>query len=1127
MLKSAKNQYSGVNTLAINIGLLIATILVIIQLTLSLSIAVVDMDSTRSGSIKINWRDNQNRFSEIKSKTANVVQGHNTYGFMLWSWDDVNKISIRPIDRAGQVTLNYIVIRTLGYKQVIYNSNEHFQKFRINSNFSRFEPNSNYLLLETADGASQFEFDVVHQDINTNEILITDLLNLNYILIITALLFLLGRYNSVTPLYALLVIVFTGVSYSARFDTGHAVIAIEMQSSVKDELTVYWGDRTKIYNETNVSRIKTDQSDKIYRLRMDRLQSIDNIRIDPLNTKGKVYIKKIEISELGFNPIVLNAGNNFYPIDFLPAKGEPDTAKVAPDKYNNLKIEDDVLVLTANSTDEYFEIPINAEAYKTNYVFWFCSILLLFLTYLNFIYYGIKIFRPVYGINIARYNFYTGLAIISAILLHWLCLEDYIVSLKTNNITIDHFIEDSLVTSDPVWGKNYSAELFSITIREAFNKVWILLTTIILSIYFKRPYVRFIGLFILAIVVSYLYMDTKATVINIEMQSSNNDELKVYWSDEIENYQQNHSVALKTTTAERNYNLKIENLNNVHNIRIEPISIEGKVYIDKIEITEPGYQNILLNTNNNFYAVDLDKKSKETNKITSEKLTIENGRLVFNTKAGTDFFEVIIEPDAFKAGYSVGFYVQFIALLCAIFVFLYYTNNKYNYISSVLLEDKSEIAVIIVRAGLALVIIMIFQLAWFSEYDAHPDEKAHIDSIDYYTQYWDPPVIGDNRSLDAYQAPWGVSRLDDLGISYLLIGKFKNLLTLFIEDTVFTCRAFNSLLFIILIFLTRSKSFALFCIPLLCLPQVWYLFSYANRDGFSLFLAILLAWQIVNEKSYLQQYLNSENSLTMIRYLLLPAILLGVLSIEMSNYAIFILFCLAVLIWQGIFLKNGRRQFFLKCLIFLLLAGSVYGVRKAIDIDINGFDKQAQRLAFQEAIADPEFKPSVAGTEAGFFGLRLQQKGVGPLELFNAKWEWQSLTFKSFTGLYGNEHAEYSPEWYYSYESYLYILIALICLASAIRLVNPKIGWFTFLTLIFVLSNILMGFLYSWLYDFQPQGRYIFPLIPILMVYFFKMTPLLGNTSKKLLYSCAMLLFILAIYSFREIALKYMINLMN
>jgi hypothetical protein len=272
--------------------------------------------------------------------------------------------------------------------------------------------------------------------------------------------------------------------------------------------------------------------------------------------------------------------------------------------------------------------------------------------------------------------------------------------------------------------------------------------------------------------------------------------------------------------------------------------------------------------------------------VLQETLPVEQDRLVYVAQDDDTYFEVIIKTDGFKTGYSWLFYARFVLLWAGLFALFYGGKPLLTYF-------QCAVAPTMLRLGLTLMLVMIVQMAWLSAYDAHPDEKAHIDSIDYYTHYSKPPVVGDLRSLNTYQYPWGFSRLDDLGVSYLLMGKLKNLITAFAEDTVFTCRVFNSVLALFLLGMSRNKNFAVYLLPILCLPQVWHLFSYANRDGFALWLAILLGWQWVNKASYLQQYLQAPR--THIRLLIIPALLLGLLSIELTNYVIFILFFIVVI----------------------------------------------------------------------------------------------------------------------------------------------------------------------------------------------------------------------------------------
>ncbi|NYT47300.1 MAG: hypothetical protein H0A75_06685 [Candidatus Methanofishera endochildressiae] len=70
----------------------------------------------------------------------------------------------------------------------------------------------------------------------------------------------------------------------------------------------------------------------------------------------------------------------------------------------------------------------------------------------------------------------------------------------------------------------------------------------------------------------------------------------------------------------------------------------------------------------------------------------------------------------------------------------------------------------------------------------------------------------------------------------------------------------------------------------------------------------------------------------------------------------------------------------------------------------------------------------------------------------------------------------------------------------------------------------MSSLLFSWVYDFQPQGRYIFPVIPIILVFFWKMIPLWNRIEKAVLISSVITLMVLSFYSFRVVALNYLFS---
>ncbi|NOT83591.1 MAG: hypothetical protein HOP02_02180 [Methylococcaceae bacterium] len=1334
-------------SIALYVTLFILTLLLAVQLARSIVMVSMDMEASAAGTMQINWRDNASQFSEFKSKKMRVSPGRQTYFCIFLTLAEVDEIRINPINTPANIILNNLVIRRLGYEQAIFDTDKHFQAFKPGAALTDFKSAHNQLRLRTLGNHAQFEFAVQHPQINTQNTALIDLINLKLGFIALALLITLGFAYPLLHLPLLLISMVGALVYFSPFAANYAAINVTLQSAQNNQLAVYWAAEHQAYSEQQARHIDTQAGSHAYRLGMGDLKGIQHIRIDPLTATGKVLIEQIEISAFGYDPIVLNAKNQFRSIDFS--------------KNPHLKITGDSLAFTADNADAFFEFSVEAETFKIHQTIELYYCLLALLGFMTLLFYVVKLKYPAFDKTLAGINIRVGVIIISMMLMQcfWSNVHDFYVDLfnikilfllialglvagffyTSAQVYLLYFVvfvaiffntqlkqQHATITLDlqtPVnsevavyWANKFEAyqenkvarikthagdnlirldlaslkEIYSIRINPLASKGQVSIKAISLSdlgydpicleaknnfyaVDFKhtnavkvsgdslvfdakdadaffemqlntdgfkatntlKAYLGFLGLLtlinlggrclkksypaytntitqhslkiggiiiavmllqwifsadygffidyqanelvittagelaqqailntpdtinsnnivhigllnlaygvivILALLlvgifsklenavylavfillctgIAYVIKD-KNTLIHIEMDSSIENRLKVYWADEAEIYREQHSASVNTQTGSHRYTLSMANFNNIHNIRIEPLNAAGRATISKIEINEIGYQPIILDASNHFYAVDPIEKSKATNKAMTERLGFEQDKLVYVATDEDAFFELIVQPDAFKANYPVSFYLQFMALLGGIWVCLYTANYKFGYF-------QRDSAIITLRVCWVLVAVMIVQMAWLSDYDAHPDEKAHIDSIEYYTQYWKPPVVGDQRALNTYQYPWGVSRLDDLGISYLLMGKLKNLMTRFAEDTVFTCRVFNSLLIALLLLGSSHKRFTVYLIPLLCLPQIWHLFSYANRDGFALWLAILLGWQVANKDSSLYRYLNAKTGLVQWRNILLPMVLLGLLSIELTNYIIYILYVVAILIWQGLCLKTQRKQFLIRCLVLVLLAGSIYGVRKAGDIYLNGFDKQAQKIAYAEAIAAPDFKPSVAATDKGYFGLRLQQKGVDALTLFEPRWEWQVLTFKSFAGTYGNQVAEYSPEWYYSFVTYLYSLIALIWLVTTFSYGDRKAWVLTAITILFVMGDLLMGFLYSWTYDFQPQGRYIFPLIPMLMVYIFKMAPLWGDKVKALLLSSALLLFVLGLFSFRLIALKYLLS---
>ena len=638
-------------------------------------------------------------------------------------------------------------------------------------------------------------------------------------------------------------------------------------------------------------------------------------------------------------------------------------------------------------------------------------------------------------------------------------INDIVVA--DNNGASQHAINIESIAGDP-----------QIEIRPIqLNNIWflIVLVLVIALVLFKGAYIKKVLVFIIGFMALYALLNSNTTRLILQTAQPMSGQLKVFWRDAEQANSYMRARTINIRTDQEKYVVPIGNVSNIEVLYLQPNKENLLGQFKDINILEPGFSVGELNAE-----TIIDKKKD---------------------------FSSLIRP-------LIGFFVVY-SVLALIFMNI---GNK---------NQSSYLLYALAYFSFFIVALLIISLSWQADYNIHPDENAHIEAVHYYSHYWDPPVVGDTRSLETYQEPWAISRLDDLGISYFFAGKFENLVQLFFSNTTFTARAFNAFLFILLFSYSRQKRLVLFLAPLLCTPQIWYLYSYANRDAFALFISLLLAWQLVNVKSSLNHFLQSSTVFGAWRYLLLPAGLLGLLSIEQTNYYLFILFVFSFLLWRALFFVQAKKVFIYKCLLLLCAALLVFVVRFGLDIAINGEDKLGQRMAYAEQHAGEQFKPSIASTPESYPGLRLKDKGISLSALFAKPWDWHKMTFKSFTGFYGY-YAEYSPRWYYLYVLIVYSMLLLLAMRHAIFVAEWRYQLFTVLTGIAVAGGVLMGILFSWLYDFQPQGRYIFPIIPIILVYFGVIAPFWTQLERAVVLASAFILIVLSVYSFNEVALNYL-----
>ncbi|MEE9338169.1 MAG: hypothetical protein V3U87_08820 [Methylococcaceae bacterium] len=620
--------------------------------------------------------------------------------------------------------------------------------------------------------------------------------------------------------------------------------------------------------------------------------------------------------------------------------------------------------------------------------------------------------------------------------------------------------EDSQFEISPIQSKS---PLFSI--------VFLIL---ILGFIFPKKYYPQAFFLLTGSILLYYCLSFNETVVSFRAKAEQAEQVTVFWRDTVKTFSNTRAKKVVIQPGTKYYQVKTSNIGNIEVLYLKNDNKQNSLIIDQIQIKEPGFKTF-----------SYEETQTNINKQRDSK------RLIIS---------VIL--------------FLLVCLLVLWLIFYYPKNNKNFYIH---LFPK------LIRVLFLFSFFLVINLAWQADYNIHPDENAHIASVEYFSEYWDPPKIGDARTLNTYQYPWAISRLDDLGISYFLAGKFRHVIQLVFENKEFIARAFNAFIFLLFFVLSKNKRLLLFLTPLLCTPQIWYLYAYSNRGGFVLFLSIMLAWQLVNKQSSLNNFLQDNKHFSDWKTILFPGLLLGILSIEQTNYVLFILFLFSVLLWRLIFFIKHKKIFIYKCFIFILTAASIYGLRHGVDLLINGHNKYNQRMAYAEEHAEPNFRPSIASTKDSYHGLRLRDKGVGFTEIFSPPWDWHSMSFKSFVGFYGY-YAEFSPKWYYTYVLLIWAIVLFVIFRHMVFKANWQYKLFSLLSYTAICGGLLMSILFCWLYDFQPQGRYMFPIIPIILVYFWTMFPLWNRHEKYIILSSVLILSLLSFYSFNEVALNYLVS---
>ncbi|BCL61467.1 hypothetical protein DGMP_21600 [Desulfomarina profundi] len=571
----------------------------------------------------------------------------------------------------------------------------------------------------------------------------------------------------------------------------------------------------------------------------------------------------------------------------------------------------------------------------------------------------------------------------------------------------------------------------------------------------RMQYVNILILCLLAMGLYYLFFIKTAHVV-VDLVVTEKTDFKIYWARAGQPYSEEHMSMVIARPGRNHYSFFLTDIGKLARLRIDTHRYKGEATLRRLKIEQEGYASYVFAAPRDFrQLVPLAQ---------IEEFTIDrNGIRVVSTGEDPNF-ELRIQPEYRGISY---FSVAVRFLVISFFVFLVYRGGTH------LSRNFLFVPLFLFGAW-----ILIITMAGISERNVHPDEYVHLYATQYYDDHWLPPHLEDESVRQTYSV-YGVSRLNNGEVYYFFSGKFHKLLEGFKIPEYFSLRLFNVLLFgLILLYTVGSRCARLVAIPLLLSPQIWYVFSYCDSDAFALFVTFLVGCELVSPSSFMRRFLEKRRCPYLCGLVLLGS-LLGCLFLLKKNYYPFVAFfylCLGAQLFFTLSAETRKRA--MKRLLAISVVGLIlFGMRVGADYVVNGLDRNEKIRVLQEERAHPWYKPS---TELHNKHVSLYRKARGTTlkEMVTVE-RWFERSFQSAFGVFGYFTIS-APLPYYDLVRWTGAAL-LVFVFGSIFLRGGVVESGLALSVLCLSSALIAVSLYhSWTVDFQAQGRYLFPIIPML-----------------------------------------------
>ena len=609
----------------------------------------------------------------------------------------------------------------------------------------------------------------------------------------------------------------------------------------------------------------------------------------------------------------------------------------------------------------------------------------------------------------------------------------------------------------------------------------------------KNPAFWILGVLLSIVYFSFFVFEAEVKV-ELETDAQQPTFFKIYWAKGEQNFSESRMGRVRIDARQKQYRLMIASLDEIDRLRIDPIEYVGQLQLTRLRITQLGYQTIDINAASEFNAL------RPLQQI--EKSRIETGQGLSITTAGPDGqLELALKP--VKQSGVLWMPLLTLASLLALLAL------SMRLLQPLLLEYR------FVPHLAAMGVLLALVMAALTGLNIHPDEVVHLAAVSYYAQHFLPPALNSDLIADSFSV-YGFSRLGGYEIYYPLAGYFQTLIAGLQLSELGGARAFGLGLFALLAVISAlHRPFRVFALPLIVSAQIWYIFSYTNSDGFALALTLFVAYLAAWPHSLLNRFLSDATPCYYALKLVGLGLLLGMLLLLKVNYYFFVLFLGLYLLWRvwcGDFPE--QKRLWTRILLLTLVGLSLYGARFALDISANGWNGAETQAQLQEQHAKLAFKPSTALDQQQPL-LHLKDRGR-PLGYVAVTSRWFEKTFESAFGVYG--FSDYvGPLAYYDLVRLIGLALMLTLLLALIRSRNKQYYVLALAGLACSGALIMAGIWHSWTVIFQPQGRYLLPVLPMLSIFY---QHIRQHAIPQLIEWLCIALFGLAAYSFICVGLR-------